>query len=327
MAIINANLYLAQHFLEQGEVIAIPTETVYGLGANAYDEAAVAKVFAIKNRPLFNPLILHIGNLGKIYDLAHDIPSVALQLAEHFWPGPLTLLLPKKNTISDVVTANSSLVAIRMPNHPITLQLLQRLAFPLAAPSANLFGYVSPTRPSHVEKQLGNRISYILEGGQCTVGIESTIIGFKDKDIIIYRLGSISVEAIEDVVGPVNIHIRKCSHSSLTIPGSALQHYAPHKPLLLGNVPTLLSTHHDRRVGILSFDRYYKDVAKEHQVVLSPTGSLEECAFQLFAALQTLDAMEIDVILSTYVPDRGIGRAINDRLMRASFRGVIVKRR
>ncbi len=320
MAIINTDLYLAQQFLEHSEVIAIPTETVYGLAANAYDESAVAKVFAIKNRPLSNPLILHIGNPAQLYDLAHDIPEVTLQLAEHFWPGPLTLLLPQKHTISDVVTANSSLVAIRMPNHPITLQLLQRLTFPLVAPSANLFGYVSPTTTTHVERQLGTRIPYILEGGQCAVGIESTIIGFEAQDIIIYRLGSISAEAIAEVVGPVSIHIRKHSKSSLTTPGSTLQHYAPHKPLFIGDIPTLLSTHKDQKVGILSFDRYYKDVTHDHQVLLSPTGSLGESAYNLFAALQKLDAMEIDVILSTYVPDRGIGRAINDRLMRASFR-------
>jgi L-threonylcarbamoyladenylate synthase len=320
MAIIDTDLCRAKHFLEQRDVVAIPTETVYGLAANAYDEVAIAKIFAAKKRPLSNPLIVHIGHLDQIYELAHDIPTVALQLATHFWPGPLTLLLPKKNHISDLVTANSPLVAVRIPNHPTTLQLLRNIAFPVAAPSANLFGYISPTTPAHVDQQLGNSIPYILAGGQCAVGIESTIVGFEASDIIIYRLGSISAEAMATVLGPVKIKMPSPTQPLCTTPGSTLQHYAPHKPLFIGDIQTLLATHKDKKVGILSFDRYYNDVAKEHQVVLSPIGCLEEAAFHLFSALQKLDSMEIEVIVSAYVPDVGIGRAINDRLLRASCR-------
>lgn len=320
MAIIHTNSFVAQRFLERGEVIAIPTETVYGLAANAYNQSAVAKIFSIKKRPLSNPLIVHIGSLDKIYELVHDIPLVALCLAKHFWPGPLTLLLKKNNTIPDLVTANSNMVAVRIPNHPTTLELLNRLAFPLAAPSANLFGYVSPTTPAHVEQQIGDSIPYILSGGQCSVGIESTIVGFESQKTIIYRLGSISVEAITEVVGPVTVHSKQLPEASISTPGSSLQHYAPNKPLKIGDIPTLVSRHTNQKIGILSFDRYYSGVSKEKQVLLSTKGCLAEGAYNLFAALQTLDAMDIEIIFSTYVPDIGLGRAINDRLMRASFR-------
>jgi len=320
MAIINKNSFFAQQFLEQGEVIAIPTETVYGLAANAYDPAAVGKIFAIKNRPLSNPLIVHVGKIEQLYELVDDIPPLALCLAKHFWPGPLTLLLPKKNRIPDLVTAHSAMVAVRIPNHPTTLQLLACLSFPLAAPSANLFGHLSPTTSTHVQEQLGKRIPYILEGGQCSVGIESTIIGFESQEMIIYRLGSISVEALREVVGPVvPIHTKQISRQTFTTPGSALQHYAPNKVLKIGDVSILVSAHQKQKIGILGFDSYYNYLAKEQQILLSAKGCLAEAAYNLFAALQILDAMNIEVILSSYVPDIGIGRAINDRLMRASF--------
>lgn len=319
MAIIGTDLLVAQNLLEQGNVVAIPTETVYGLAANAYNQIAVSKIFSIKQRPLSNPLIVHISSLAQMHQIINRFPAPAEKLAMHYWPGPLTLLLNKNNNIPDLVTAGSTKVAVRMPHHPLTLKLLERLNFPLAAPSANPFGYVSPTTPEHVQEQLGNQIPYILAGGQCAVGIESTIIGFEDEKIIIYRLGGIGVESIEQIVGPVIVdNSIKHLQESIVAPGNFIQHYSPHKPLQIGSIPDLLATHRNQQIGILCFDKYYEGVTKKTQVLLTPTGSLAEAAYNLFTALRQLDQMPIDLILSTYVRNTGLGRTINDRLMRAS---------
>lgn len=319
MAAIGTDPLVAQNFLEQGNVVAIPTETVYGLAANVYNEIAVSKIFTIKQRPLANPLIVHIGSLAQVHQVISQFPPPAERLAMHYWPGPLTLLLSKKNSIPNLVTAGSTRVAVRIPNHSLTLQLLKNLGFPLAAPSANPFGYVSPTTPEHVQDQLGSQIPYILAGGKCTVGIESTIVGFEDEKIIIYRLGGISVESIEQIVGPVIIHNpAKDLPQSIVTPGNFPQHYSPTKPLKIGPIPELLATYGHQKIGILGFDKYYEGINKQAQVLLAPSGSLQEAAYNLFTALRQLDQMPIDMILSTYVPDTDLGRAINDRLMRAS---------
>lgn len=319
MAVIGIDPLIAQNLLEQGNVVAIPTETVYGLAGNAYDEVAVSKIFTIKQRPLSNPLIVHIGSLEQVHQLISHFSPAAEILAKHYWPGPLTLLLNKKSTISDLVTAGSTRVAVRIPNHPLTLQLLKNLDFPLAAPSANPFGYVSPTIPEHVQEQLGSQIPYILAGGKCTIGIESTIVGFEDEKIMIYRLGGISVEAIEEVVGPVIIHhLTNHLPSSIVTPGSFTQHYSPTKPLQIGSIPALVASYAHQKIGILGFDKYYEGVNEQHQVLLTLSSNLEEAAYNLFTALRQLDQMPVDIILSAYVPDTKLGRAINDRLRRAS---------
>src|SRR6478735_1162446 len=192
MAEIGKDIVLAKQLLENGDLVAIPTETVYGLAGNALSATSVAKIFSTKNRPQFDPLIVHVPSLEKAKDYVSEVPDFAKALTEKFWPGPLTLLLKKKTVIPDLVTSGLDTVGIRCPDHSLTRDLLTSLDFPLAAPSANPFGYVSPTEPSHVNEQLGQKIKYILDGGVCPVGIESTIVGFENEGPVVYRLGGLS---------------------------------------------------------------------------------------------------------------------------------------
>jgi L-threonylcarbamoyladenylate synthase len=302
--------------LEAGELVAIPTETVYGLAGNALDTTAVTKIFVAKNRPYFDPLIVHVPSLQRAEQVVRYIPEKALILSNLFWPGPLTILLDKKQIIPDLVTAGLDTVGIRCPRHPLTLELLQKINFPLAAPSANPFGYVSPTRPEHVSEQLGDKISYILDGGPCPVGIESTIVGFEDDQTIVYRLGGLSLENIEDAIGSVSV--RHHSSANPKAPGQLNSHYAPRKRMVLGTFPLLFKTYGQVQVGTLSFRTLFQEVEKRNQIVLSPSGNLEEAARNLFSGLRELDKMEVSVILAEEVPDIGIGKAINDRLRRAA---------
>jgi L-threonylcarbamoyladenylate synthase len=201
MAEIGRDIEKAKSLLMQGDLVAIPTETVYGLAGNALDPEAVALIFETKNRPSFDPLILHTSSIGRVEDFVSSFPEKLKILAESFWPGPLTLLLPRKSVVPDLVTSGLDRVAVRVPKHPLTLALLESLDFPLAAPSANPFGYISPTRPEHVEAQLGEKIPYILDGEACDVGLESTIVGLEEDEIVIYRLGGLEISAIEKLVG------------------------------------------------------------------------------------------------------------------------------
>ena len=190
----------AKEALQTNELIAIPTETVYGLAGNAYDETALKKIFELKKRPFYNPLIVHLKSASCMYDVATDIPENALKLAEKFWPGPITLVLKKQAHISDLITAGKDTVAVRVPNHPVALALLEKLEFPLAAPSANPFGSISPTTAAHVLNYFGDNLNVILDGGECANGLESTIVGFENNQVILYRHGSISVDEIEKIV-------------------------------------------------------------------------------------------------------------------------------
>ncbi|NVK51203.1 MAG: threonylcarbamoyl-AMP synthase, partial [Cyclobacteriaceae bacterium] len=210
MALIGQDIEKAKEFLEAGQLVGIPTETVYGLAGNALNVDAVAKIFQTKNRPSFDPLIVHTDSIEKVNSFVADIPEILQRLAKEFWPGPLTLLLEKKSIIPDLVTAGLNRVAVRMPKHPLTLKLLKELSFPLAAPSANPFGYISPTKAVHVAQQLGEQIPYILDGGSCEVGLESTIVGMEDEKVTIYRLGGLDLNLITELVGEVEIK----SHSS-----------------------------------------------------------------------------------------------------------------
>ena len=247
------DLVYAAELLKAGRLVAIPTETVYGLAGNAFDTVAVSDIFAVKHRPTFDPLIVHTWCLERMQALVGDFPPDAQRLAVDFLPGPLTLLLPKAEAIPDIVTAGSPLVAVRIPRHPLTLRLLEMLDFPLAAPSANPFGYISPTTAAHVERQLGDKIPYILDGGPCTVGLESTIVGFVDGRPVIYRKGGVSVEAIEAVVGKVAV--RPHSSSNPLAPGMLKSHYAPHTPILLGDISAILKANAGRRVGVMVVSR------------------------------------------------------------------------
>jgi L-threonylcarbamoyladenylate synthase len=314
MAEIGTDIGKAAGHLKAGRLVAIPTETVYGLAGNALDAHAVATIFAVKNRPRFDPIIVHVTGLSQAARHVTDIPQTAKALADEFWPGPLTLLLKKNETIPDLVTAGMPEVGLRAPAHPLTQALLERLPFPLAAPSANPFGYISPTRPEHVNEQLGDQIPYILDGGPCTIGIESTIIGFNEEgQAELHRLGGLSINQIEAITGKVII--RTNTSSDPRAPGQLKSHYAPAKPLIVGDINKLLGAHKPSEVAVLTFSKSYD---LPYQVVLSERGDIEEAARNLFAAMRTLEKMPVKVILAGLVPDEGLGKAINDRLMRAS---------
>lgn len=316
MAQIGTDRQAAKAFLEAGEVVGIPTETVYGLAGNALNPDAVLRIFDVKNRPSFDPLIIHTDSLAKLDQFVSEIPQAARQLAETFWPGPLTLLLPKHNRIPDLVTAGLPTVAVRIPAHPLTLDLLRSLAFPLAAPSANPFGYISPTTAQHVADQLGDQVPYILDGGPAGVGIESTIIGFEDNTPTVFRLGGMALDQIEAVIGPVSV--RTHSTSNPKAPGMLSSHYAPRKPFRLlspGESPPP-----GERAGALAFREPFGGITSENQRILSPTGDLAEAAKNLFAYLRELDNLAVDVIYAEPLPNQGLGWAMNDRLRRASVR-------
>jgi len=311
LAEIGTDIAKAVSLLEKGQLVAIPTETVYGLAGNALNEHAVATIFQVKNRPTFDPLIVHLSDKDQLAVYATEIPPKAERLMDRFWPGPLTLLLPKKSIIPDLVTSGLERAGFRCPNHTLAHQLLSRLNFPLAAPSANPFGYISPTEAIHVENQLGDRIDYILDGGPCTVGVESTIIGFESGEPIVYRLGGISLEEIESVIGNIKIG---SSTSKPAAPGQLESHYAPKKKMILGDVRALMQQTKNQSYGILSFDTDYRASV---QRILSPSGDTTEAARNLFRYMRELDSESVSVIFCEKVPDEGLGRAINDRLKRA----------
>lgn len=316
--IVSSDLAAAVTLLKQGECVAIPTETVYGLAANALDTAAVAKIFEAKQRPTFDPLIIHTDSLAKVHKYVTQWPAMAEMLAAQFWPGPLTILLPKKSLVPDLVTSGLERVAVRIPNHPITIALLSQLDFPLAAPSANPFGYISPTKASHVHDQLHGKIPMILDGGDSEVGLESTIIGFEDDLPVVYRLGGLGVEAIELLIGKVKIMPH--SSSSPQSPGMLLSHYAPRKPLIFNKLSQCLDNYSPSEIGTICFDVPVREIPLANQIVLSPLGSLTEAAAGLFAAMRKQDEASVQVIFAPAFPAHSLGLAINDRLRRASVR-------
>lgn len=308
---------IAATLLQKGEAVAIPTETVYGLAANALNEAAVAKIYAIKNRPSFDPLIIHLSSFDRVSPYVEEVPDQLQRLADAFMPGPLTILLRKSALIPDIVTAGSPFVAVRVPAHPVTLSLLGKLDFPLAAPSANPFGYISPTTAQHVADQLGDRIYYILDGGPCDVGLESTIVGLnEDGEVEVLRKGGLSVEDIRKVAG--DVIVRDISTSNPVAPGLLTSHYAPTVPLVLGNLEQLVNDCNPDRTGIIAFRNFVPHIPTSHQVVLSPSGNYTDAARNLFAGMRYLDSCDLDVIFAELVPEAHLGLAINDRLRRAA---------
>lgn len=300
--------------LWSGQLVAVPTETVYGLAGNALDPAAVARIFATKQRPSFDPLIIHVPDLGAARSYVEDIPGPLLKLAKAYWPGPLTLLLPRRKLIPDLVTAGLNRVAVRVPSHPLMLELLKELDFPLAAPSANPFGYISPTQPSHVLDQLGGDIPLVLDGGPCKVGVESTIVAYDEGEVVIYRKGGLAIEQIEAVVGAVKV--RTHSSSNPAAPGMLKSHYAPRKPLIVVEQGGLLTENTNTDIAYLTFQQRLPEHIIQRQ--LSPLGDLTEAAQRLFAYLRELDAAPVKSIVAELLPEHGLGRAINDRLRRAA---------
>lgn len=308
---------MAAEFLRAGKLVAIPTETVYGLAGNAMDPEVLLNIFAVKNRPHFDPLILHMASAEMMDELAYAIPATARKLADAFWPGPLTLVLPRRDHVPDLACSGLDTVALRIPDHPMTRSLLGMLAFPLAAPSANPFGYISPTSPRHVLDQLEGSIAMVLDGGPCRVGLESSIVGFEGERAILYRLGGLSREQLESICGPMELAL---NHSAdPRAPGQLKSHYAPRVPLFLGDPALLAWEHPGRRLGVLAFNTLPEGpwVASR---VLSETADLAEAARNFFGMLRELDRSELDIILAEKLPDEGLGRAVNDRLERAATR-------
>ncbi len=303
--------------LEMGEAVAIPTETVYGLAANGLNPNAVRRIYEIKGRPSYNPLILHFSDKEKVFQATTRVPDWANELMDQFWPGPLTLVLPKAKNIPDVVTAGKQTVAVRVPSHPLMLEVLNHLDFPLAAPSANLFGRISPTRPEHVLKELNGRISLILDGGSCLYGVESTIIGVDTDDSpLLLRHGSIALEAIEAKIGRISKAIDP-SDSPLA-PGMLKSHYAPRTPAyLVGQLATWIEKLDHLKLGMLCFTTSER-IDDPRIRVLSMSGNLEEAARELYRVMHELDHLKLDLLLFETFPQNGLGISINDKLQRAT---------
>ncbi len=310
------NIDEACEVLKNEELIGLPTETVYGLAGNAYSEIALKKIFTLKNRPFYNPLILHIKSVHYLNKVAKNIPETAIKLAKEFWPGPLTLVLEKQNHISDLVTASKHTVAVRVPNHSVALELLNKLDFPIAAPSANPFGSISPTNASHVNDYFGNDLKIILDGGMCSEGIESTIIGFENNEPVLYRNGSISVDEIIKITGKITI--LNNNDSNPKAPGMLSRHYAPNTDTYLtSDINTLIHLFPNKKIGLLLFKNEFNEMNNYKVEVLSKEGNLKEAARNLYAALHRLDRSNLDLIIAERLPDLGLGKSINDRLERA----------
>ncbi len=308
----------AAELLSRDAVVAIPTETVYGLAANALSETAVVKIFEAKDRPFFDPLIVHIKKSDDPARYVSLIPDIAKKLMNRFWPGPLTIVLPKTDIIPSIVTAGQDTVGLRMPSHPLVQQLLELVAFPLAAPSANPFGYISPTTAKHVFDQLDGRIPYILDGGPSTVGLESTIIGFEGDEPIVYRLGGTPIEDIETITGKIKMQINLSSNP--IAPGQLKSHYAPAKLVFIGDIELLMNQHPGKKLGIISFEKEWNASNIILNWVLSKSGNTEEAAVNLFRAMREADNSAVEIIFAEVFPEVGLGRAINDRLSRAAVR-------
>jgi L-threonylcarbamoyladenylate synthase len=310
----------AAEIIKKGGIVAFPTETVYGLGADAFNPLAIARVFEVKKRPYFDPLIVHVAHPADVKKLVKEIPSSANQLMERFWPGPLTVVLLKEEDIPDIVTAGLPTLAIRMPSHPMALSLIRESNSPIAAPSANLFGYLSPTTAEHVREQLGDQVDLILDGGPCPVGVESTIVSFLEEKPRLLRPGGVSLEEIESVIGKVEVHLN--GEERPYAPGMLPKHYAPRTPIILDWDKKNLGLLEDKKIGFLAFQEP-KNYLKFHSIeVLSKKGDIREAAANLFAAIRRLDAMNLDLILAEPIPEIGLGRAIMDRLRRASSGGL-----
>lgn len=310
-SIISTSIERAVALLQNGDVVAFPTETVYGLGAIAFNADAVARIFECKGRPRFDPLIVHAATVHDAFLLCEQIPEKARMLAERFWPGPLTLVLPKISSIPDLVTSGLPSVGVRVPAHPVARSLLTALGAPLAAPSANRFGKVSPTTAEHVLQDLGSRIPMVLDGGECERGIESTIVSLLEQTPRLLRPGSIAVEELRDVVGDV-ASATDDAHISLS-PGQLKSHYAPRTAMQVLNETA--APRPGERVGLLAIGPLPVE-GYDAVEVLSTNSDLREAATRLFAALRRLDSQHLDRIVCQLAPTHGLGAAINDRLLR-----------
>jgi L-threonylcarbamoyladenylate synthase len=313
---VGSDVARAAALLRAGELVAIPTETVYGLAGHGLREASLWRIFAVKGRPLSNPLILHFASLAHLagYVRESEVPVAAQVLLEVFSPGPLTLLLPRDPTV----------VPVRVPAHSLVRELLLQLDFPVAAPSANPFGYISPSRPEHVLSQLSGQIPYILNGGPCQAGIESTVVGFGAAgEPVVYRAGAISLEMLQAVVPATRPRTPAEAARPAASPGLLPYHYSPHTPLrLFGPGLVGIPTFDPTTTGALTLREPLPGLPSAQQVVLSPSrGDLAEAAHGLYAALHHLDALGLKLLLAERFPAVGLGVALNERLEKAAARG------
>ena len=310
------NIERAAKLLHDSELVAIPTETVYGLAANGLDSKAIMKIFNAKKRPLSNPLILHFKDIESVAQYTGELPLAAQKLAHQFWPGPLTLLLDRRDQIPDIVNSGREKVAVRVPQHPMLLHLLTAVEFPLAAPSANLYGRISPTTAEHVSKELSGVISYILDGGPCTKGIESTIIGFEGDDTLIYRLGALPVEDIELCIGKkALLHNHTSNIEKPVASGMVNFHYAPQTPIF--DIEDLHTSHDLKNYGYIGYDELHNTIPVENQFLLSPDSDLNEASRNLYTSLHFMDSKDFDGIFICQFPEYGLGQSINDRINKA----------
>ena len=309
------NMRKAAKIIKGGGIVSFPTETVYGLGADAFNPLAVTKIFQAKNRPLFDPMIVHIADLSQMSKLAVNISIKAGRLAGRFWPGPLTMVLQKAAMVPDIVTSGLDTVAIRMPSHLIAIELIKRAKTPIAAPSANPFGYLSPTTSLHVLEQLGDKADMIIDGGECLVGLESTIIKIEEDRNVLLRYGGIPVEEIEDVIGKVEMPARRSGDPEA--PGQLKAHYSPSVPVkLVENVREIDFS--DKDAGYLLFKTPRMIFPFDRTEILSTRGDMVEAASKFFSAFHRLDKLNLKIIYAESVPDEGLGIAIMDRLKKAS---------
>jgi L-threonylcarbamoyladenylate synthase len=316
-------------------LVAFPTETVYGLGANALDEEAVAKIFIAKGRPSNDPLIVHMASVDDISRIASEIPPIVTKLAEAFWPGPLTLILPKQAHVPDAVTSGLNTVAVRVPSHPIALALIQASGVPIAAPSANRFGHTSPTTAAHVMDDLDGRIDMVLDGGSTSVGVESTVLDVTCTPPMILRPGGVSREALEAVIGAVDLrkNLVEADDEAQVSPGLLGKHYTPRAELILcsGEKESALeklsalakqAQAQERSVGLLLADEDLKSFESIACIpyALGSSNDLEHIARNLYAGMRSLDDQNVNIILTRDFGEQGLGLAIHDRLMRAASR-------
>lgn len=323
-----ARIKMAAEEIKKGNLVAFPTETVYGLGADAFNEQAIAKIFQAKGRPFNDPLITHIADIKELYKLSKQIPPVALKLAKAFWPGPLTLVLKKSELVSDIITAGLDTVAVRMPADNIALSLIKEAQTPIVAPSANIFGRVSPTSAQHVEDDLNGKIKMIIDGGKTKVGVESTVLDITTKPIQVLRTGGISVEQLREVIGQVEMS--EGLKRGFRSPGMLTSHYSPRARLILveekkekaqvEKVLRLASEYKTQgfKVGIMVKEEN-QDKYKEFKVKVIGKGSeLNICAANLFSILRSFDKEGFEIIITEGLEERGLGLAIMERLRKAA---------
>ncbi|APH03375.1 L-threonylcarbamoyladenylate synthase [Bacillus weihaiensis] len=330
------HLSQAAALLKENEVVAFPTETVYGLGANACSDVAVKKIFEAKGRPSDNPLIVHIASVDKLEEIVSHIPNSAYKLIESFWPGPLTLVLEKQDkTLSTFVTAGLDTVAVRMPDHPVALEIISRSEVPIAAPSANRSGKPSPTQASHVYHDLNGRIAGIVDGGSTGVGVESTVVDCTSDIPTILRPGGITKEQLEAVIGQVEVDKALVDEEQAPkSPGMKYTHYAPNAPVIVVQgddafFQDVIKQHEQegRKVGVLA-TKEGKTVLKANKIIECGSRSdLHTVARDLYDVLRAFDQEDVDLILSESFPQDGVGEAVMNRLLKAAGNQVISQKK